>query len=167
MTTSLQELDFYRDNDGVLGEAEKAYFRARFRERAFSALLEKFYESEKDTGLLRATIAKRLGKHRSQVTRWLTEPSNLTLDALSDLLLALGSEPTIEVRNIGEEPIGNYYHPASTQGPSQPRTAPRVTTSQAAHSLPGVVELKLSTTGNSRPSPTQTTPEIRVLSRVE
>ena len=40
----------------------------------------------------RKDIAAKLRKDPAQITRWLSSPTNLTLDTISDLLLACGAE---------------------------------------------------------------------------
>lgn len=93
---------------------DREYFRAQTQREAYNLVLERFSELSGDHVALRALIAKRLGKNRAQVTRWLSEPSNMTLDTLSDLLLAMGSEARMRQCPFGSEPKGNYLHPAST-----------------------------------------------------
>lgn len=63
-----------------------AYARARNKNHAHSLVLDQVEKSD----LSRADIAKMLGKDPAQITRWLGSAGNLTLDTLSDLLLATG-----------------------------------------------------------------------------
>lgn len=46
-------------------------------------------EAYKARGATQAQLASRIGKRADQVSRWLSNPGNLTLDTISDLLLGL------------------------------------------------------------------------------
>lgn len=70
---------------------KRAYFQQRLENRIFGFLLEKFMEAQKN-GLTKAILARRIGKSPEVITRWLGAPSNLTLDTISDLLLAISAE---------------------------------------------------------------------------
>ena len=61
-----------------------AYFRARLKQRIYSLAIKEF----KKSGLSQADLARRLGKEPAQVSRLLSGPGNLTLETVSDLLLA-------------------------------------------------------------------------------
>lgn len=82
-----------------------AYARARNKNRAHSLVLDQVEKSD----LSRADIAKMLGKDPAQITRWLGSAGNLTLDTLSDLLLAIGgSFIDLKVIDPFEEAKSNY-----------------------------------------------------------
>lgn len=66
---------------GTLG-----YFRARNKQKAYSAVMQEFEKS----GLSQADLARRLGKGTDVICRWLGAPGNWTLDTVSDLLFAIG-----------------------------------------------------------------------------
>lgn len=68
------------------------YFRKRLKNRIFSRLSAFFAEEAERTGITKRDLAARLNRNPSQITRWLSGPSNLTLDTLSDLLLAMDAE---------------------------------------------------------------------------
>jgi hypothetical protein len=72
-------------------EAKRVYFQERLRNRFFEFLLNKFLEQQKH-GLTKAKLARRIGKTPDIVNRWLSAPSNLTLDTASDLLLGISAE---------------------------------------------------------------------------
>ena len=68
------------------------YFRERTRNRCYSAVISAFSKMVEKEGLTKREMAIRLGKEPAQLTRWLSGPSNWTLDTVSDLLLAMGAE---------------------------------------------------------------------------
>lgn len=91
---------------------ERFYFRQRYRNRVYNALLS-FIEKEIElTGVSRKEIAKKLGKDPSQISRLLSGSSNLTLDTVSDLLYALDAEAEPpQIRRFADKPQPNYVNP--------------------------------------------------------
>lgn len=77
-----------------------AYFRGRLTNRIHALVLEEFDLLSKADKINKAQLAKRIGREPAQVTRWLGSPGNWTIETFSDLLLAMGYEPTISVRNL-------------------------------------------------------------------
>src|SRR3979409_931840 len=69
-----------------------SYFRQRQKNRVFTSLVELFAQEAASRGVTKKQLAETLSKDPSQITRWLSAPSNFELDTLSDLLLALGAE---------------------------------------------------------------------------
>ena len=120
MTTSLKEWSVYASEDGSpLNESDKAYFRAKTRRHIHGVVLERFMELSDDDKISRATLAKRLGVGRAQITRWISSPGNWTFDTLSDLLLAMSCQASVMAEEIGNQTQGNYTHPASNPKPSR------------------------------------------------
>jgi transcriptional regulator with XRE-family HTH domain len=120
MTTS-QTTAFYppRAGEKILS-ATLAYFRARSRHKAFSAVLDELDHS----GISQAELARRLGKGPDQISRYLAGPGNWTLDTLSDFLFAISGGT---VKFIVEHPLARTEDekPESIQGavaaaPNQP-----------------------------------------------
>lgn len=91
---------------------EMYYFRQRFKNRVF-ANLQSFFASECDrNGITKKDIALRLRKDPSQITRWLSSPSNLTIDTLSDLLFAMEAEANPpEIVSLRDRRQSNYMNP--------------------------------------------------------
>lgn len=88
------------------------YFRQRFRNRIFGKIASFFAEEAKRTGITKREIATKLGRDPAQITRWLSQPSNLTIETISDLLLALDAEPKpLEISRFSERLAPNYAHP--------------------------------------------------------
>jgi len=97
MTTS-QQTSFIFDalTADRIPESTLVYFRERFKNKLHAIVLQNFIEQERANAVSKADIARKLDKDPSQITRWLKNPGNLTIGSVSDLLLALGSEPSIE-----------------------------------------------------------------------
>jgi hypothetical protein len=92
-----------------------AYYRRRQQNRVF-AELAKFFASEAERGrITRKAIAEKIGKDPGQITRWLAAPSNLELDTISDLLLAMNAELDYCVVRFADRAKPNYAHPLSIQ----------------------------------------------------
>lgn len=89
------------------------YYRQRYKNRVYGELLKHFVSEAEANGITKKDIATRLGRDPAQVTRWLKEPSNLTLETISDLLLALDAEPDppLPIGKFRDRPTPNYAHP--------------------------------------------------------
>jgi len=89
-----------------------AYYRQRYRNRVFSKLVSFIAEQSERKKLTKKDIAERLNKDPGQISRLLNQPGNLTLDTISDLLLAFDAEaepPEIILFEDRRPP--NYMHP--------------------------------------------------------
>jgi hypothetical protein len=105
---------------------KRAYFQARLKNRLFTFVLEKFVEEQKN-GLTKAALARRIGHRPEVVNRWLGAPSNLTLDAVSDLLLGIkGEELTPASESLLDQYSTNQIHDPVWL--DNPPLQPRVTT---------------------------------------
>ena len=80
------------------------YFQENFRETVHQQLLELYQELRKATGFTRCDLAQKIGRRPEQVTRWLSAPTNLELDTISDMGLGMGVIPKISF-----EPICNLF----------------------------------------------------------
>lgn len=80
-----------------------AYFRERLRNRLYDLVLTEFLEQEKTRNLTRADVARRIGRRPEQITRWFGAPGNWTIDTVSDLMLAMGAEPALDVTTFAEQ----------------------------------------------------------------
>lgn len=95
-------------NTTIISERDKAYFCRLNRNLVFSELNRYYAHKAATEGLTQRKIADRLNKDYGQVSRLLSEPRNLTLDSVSELLLAMDSEmhfevvPTAETGSIDE-----------------------------------------------------------------
>src|SRR5690349_24493980 len=87
------------------------YYRQRSKNRLFEALTSFFAEEAERRGITKRDIAECLRRDPALITRWLTAPSNLTLDTISDLLLSLGAEMDYVVAKFEDRPQPNEMHP--------------------------------------------------------
>lgn len=91
-----------------LGSRILSYFRARFRSRVHKAIVAAFVEAQEKHDLAKADVARKMDRGAEQVTRWLGAPTNLTLDTVSDLLVAIGKEADFVIRDIELSSKRNY-----------------------------------------------------------
>lgn len=75
------------------------YFREALRGEINDQLLE-LYRHCAEKGVTKKEIADKLGRRPEQITRWLAAPSNLEVDTISDLALAMGCRPRIQVEKV-------------------------------------------------------------------
>ena len=94
-----------------LSASDVAYHRQRQKNRMLEILASFFAEEARRTGVTKKQVADALGKDPAQITRWLSSPGNLTLDTISDLLLALGAEMDHRIVRFAERPESNEIHP--------------------------------------------------------
>ena len=88
-----------------------AYYRQRQKNRVFTALVEFFAQEAERRGVTKKQLAESLSKDPSQITRWLSAPSNFEIDTLSDILLALDAEMDHRIVRFSDRLIPNYAHP--------------------------------------------------------
>ncbi len=61
-----------------------------------------FLEQQEQQGLTQKVIAERMEVHPSRINRLLADPANLTLDTISDLLLAMNAMMICEAHHLEE-----------------------------------------------------------------
>src|SRR6266850_3301256 len=105
----------YNINHKPIGLDELIYFRERNRSKAYGAVISLFSKLVETEQLTKREIAFRLEKEPAQITRWLSGPSNWTLDTVSDLLRAMGCEPEHRVSPINSLPLTRTVHPLAKQ----------------------------------------------------
>ena len=88
-----------------------AYYRQRQKNKVFTALVEFFARQAERGRISKKELANKLGKDPSQITRWLSAPSNFELDTISDILLAMGAEMDHRIVPCGDRANANYAHP--------------------------------------------------------
>jgi hypothetical protein len=98
----------------AVSRRERAYYRRRQQNRVYGALANYFAEEAAAGRISKGKLAELLGKDRAQITRWLSEPSNLELDTISDILLAMGAEMDHRVVRFSDRAKQNYVHPIIT-----------------------------------------------------
>lgn len=101
-------------------EREKFYFRQRNKNRVFEKIVALFADEAEKNGVTKKQIAERLHSDPAQITRWLSAPGNLTLDSISDILLALDAEMDYEIGKFEHRAVPNFCHPLM---PAKPRSS--------------------------------------------
>lgn len=109
MTTYPQQLQ-NAISESVIPPFWLGYFREAYREAIHEQLLELYQAASKD-GVTRKEISEKIGRRPEQVTRWLSSPSNLESDTLSDLTLALGYAPIFSLKKIVPDHSSQQRHP--------------------------------------------------------
>jgi hypothetical protein len=122
----------------LMTRRDVAYYRQRQKNRVFTALIEFFAAEAERRGLTKKELANLLSKEPSQITRWLSAPSNFELDTLSDILLAMGAEMDHRIVRFEDRAKPNYMHPLiARHAPQQVTSVPQIIPPQA--SLPAAV----------------------------
>jgi transcriptional regulator with XRE-family HTH domain len=111
-------------------ERDIYYYRKRYKNRVFSEIVAFFADEAERTGVTKRELAERLGRDPAQITRWLTMPSNLTQETISDLLLALGAEMDSRIVRFADRAQPNEMHPLIAQilhgGIEEPEPKPAI-----------------------------------------
>ena len=98
--------------DEQLNPIQVAYFSQQFRGQVYYAIAKAFYEEVGAGNISQAILGRRLNKDRATVSKWFSGPRNLTLDTVSEMLLAMGAEPRVEVCFFRDQGAGpNQAHP--------------------------------------------------------
>jgi hypothetical protein len=120
----------------AISRRDIAYYRRRHQNRVFSELA-KFFAGEAENGrTTRKAIAQKLTKDPAQITRWLSSPSNLELDTISDLLLAMGAEMDHSVIRFIDRPKLNFAHPLVIAAGTATNAPPPTTFKKQTAQLP-------------------------------
>jgi transcriptional regulator with XRE-family HTH domain len=103
----------YQDSIGKnepISTRDKSYQSQRFRQQVFGRIAKAFAERASQHGLTKARVAALLGKDKAQLNRTLAFPTNLTIDTISEIALALNFEPRIVFDRLEDDPRHNYSH---------------------------------------------------------
>lgn len=117
-------------NSDALRSRDLGYYRQRQKNRVFG-LIGQFFVDNAERGLItRSQLACKLGKDPAQITRLLSNPSNVTLDTISDIMLAMDAEMDWQIVPFAQRATPNYRHqlaepPAATSGTPSPASSPR------------------------------------------
>lgn len=96
----------------AIPEDEFAYYSRRLQNRVFGAMVNAFADEVRAGHISRAKLAKKINKSPEQITRWLSQPSNMKLDTISRIYCGLGAEmkdPSAAFFRDAVRP--NYAHP--------------------------------------------------------
>jgi transcriptional regulator with XRE-family HTH domain len=118
-----------------------AYYQQRFRNRVFSKLVSFITDQAQREQITQKEFAEMARKDPALISRLLSGPRNLTLDTISDLLLACDAEaepPDIVLFRDRRPP--NYIHPLMART-LKAAPAPGVAKAQSADSGKKVIEL--------------------------
>jgi hypothetical protein len=78
------------------------YFQEGFREEIHQQLLEIFEALRASSAFTRSDLARKIGRRPEQVTRWLSAPTNLEADTISDMALGMGVVPRLHFEPVTE-----------------------------------------------------------------
>ena len=89
------------------------------RRRVYDIVLAAIEKAAQDNNITQSKIAQTIGRKRSQVSTWLSGPSNWTFDTISDLLRSIDASMEYNVVFDVDRVASNIVHPASlTPDPS-------------------------------------------------
>ncbi|KAB2940905.1 MAG: helix-turn-helix domain-containing protein [Hyphomicrobium sp.] len=99
MTTSQTQLD-QALSEPQINKFWLGYFQEGFREEVHQQLLEIFETLKKSSGWTRSDLARKIGRRPEQVTRWLSAPTNLEIDTISDMALGMRVVPRLRFEPV-------------------------------------------------------------------
>jgi hypothetical protein len=95
----------------VVSRRDRAFYRRRFQHRIHAAIATLFAEEAAVGHITKKQLADLLERNPAQITRWLSEPSNIESDTISDILLGMGAEMEPRIVRFREVGKGNQAHP--------------------------------------------------------
>lgn len=89
----------------------KHYFEQRQRNRLYETVIQAVEDAARLDGVRRKDIAEAVGSSPSQISRWLSGPSNWTIDNVTDVLWAIGGELDYNFFRFVDRVQENRSHP--------------------------------------------------------
>lgn len=108
------------------------FSRQRQRNRIYETVIRALEQNRDAHGTKRKDIAKFIEVSPSQLSRWLSGPSNWTLDTVSDLMTAIDAELNFDVIWNKDQQKPNCYHELNFQPVTIDLTRKQVTTSSGS-----------------------------------
>lgn len=102
----------YSTKNAAKSVRDVAYYRKRYQNRVFANLVAFVTAEAQRDELTKKDIAERMGKDPGSLSRLLSQPSNLTLDTITDFALAFDAEAEPpEFVKFSDRTQPNYVHP--------------------------------------------------------
>jgi len=111
-----------------LAKREIFYYRQRQKNRVFADICAFFAEEAAKGNINKRKLAEKINCDPALITRWLSAPSNLTLDTISDLLLALGAEMDHRIVRFADRCAPNAAHSLTVTNTEIMQASPAVPT---------------------------------------
>ncbi|HEX9584244.1 MAG TPA: helix-turn-helix transcriptional regulator [Gammaproteobacteria bacterium] len=99
------------DMSKVLSKGDLAYFQAQTRNLLHELVLTEFFRLVDEKGFTKTDLAKRIGRDKAQITRWLRSPTNLQIETVSDLLAGMAGYLDPNFIRIQDLPVRNQQEP--------------------------------------------------------
>lgn len=134
----------YRENIGKnepISKRTRSYYQQRFQQQVFARIAKAFAERADEFKLTKSAVATLIDKDKGQVNRLLSHPTNLTLDTLSEIALALNYEPTVFLDDLDVPPRHNFCHPAYDEYVAKPVAPKEAQASSATTSTVSTVRI--------------------------
>ena len=115
MTFSAEQFQENIGKNEPLPMRTRSYFKQRLQQQVFARVAKAFAERAEEFQLTKSGLASLLDKDKAQINRVLAHPTNMTLDTLAEIALALNFEPTFVLEDLAIPANHNYCHEAYTK----------------------------------------------------